>query len=905
MSTKNQNTRAAVDRVRPRQLWILNIALLIVGLMLPTVHMLSVAAKQITGDALEQNWRGAYDILVTNKDFLKRVSPGTNDLDLPFIENNYAVSAAPTLSVEQLQRIREVPQVELAAPIGYLGSQVAAEKWLGFIVPWEQLNRDTLNHFEFGITRRSHDGISLRADYTTKVQVAIDISRWDGFYSENGALARANQHGVDITYQGTPFDYGSASLIPEGIYLVLYPVALPKTSVVAVDPAAEIALTGNAQFLQPLQEAELLLSQRPELFTQTRKSGDASAVPSEFAPFPGLGDVNNAPATWGIFGKGSQLVPYLRYADGQGPQEIEVQFRRAEPNAQSAGGDTGNTGVLEYRDIGVHTVQLDEVMRPFGVFKLEVLWPGTPPSKEPMVGYTPIFKYDSVSVGGLQLTPTTDTDGHNAFTVTPNGFNPGVWERYQYDVNPPTGKLSGETAAYRRLEKTNLHIGTLNTPRVAPFEAGSFTNADLTTLGAGAPLGAYDARKAQLPGGEQLQPNRFGTGIATPPPDAIVSLNTAAQMFKGDYISAVRVRVGGVADLPRGEAQVVIDRVASQLRGLGLAAVPVGGSSQQAVNLYVPNYAFGVTDPEQQQEVRDLGWVEQSFTVTGSDQWASSTIAAVSAGVSATLLFVLLLGLAVVVVMVRPYRMREQYLLHKLGWSFTDRLRWVLAETRIGSVVFVLGVCATAVLAVVTGELLLGLVGLGVVALYLCSLPLRLRARAKPVSKLAPKRKIAALMGVETLAFAVTLLTVAVLAQVVTWLVATGARLTLPALVLQTLAPVGVVAAAVLGFMLYLQMASGTILLSILRERVRFCYVTLAQSAGSICGTLLLCAAAQIAVMAAAVWAALLLARDWFVPSEVAFIVMGAAAGAWALLLVLRVLRLRPAKMCNERNKVS
>ncbi|RRD59637.1 hypothetical protein [Leucobacter sp. OH1287] len=111
------------DRVRRKQLWLLNTALLVIALLLPGVQFLAGSAKETTNQVLDENWRGSYDILFTHSDFHAEIAAAKNDLGLDLVEVNYGNIAAPTISAEQLSQVRETPGVAVAAPLGYLGAQ--------------------------------------------------------------------------------------------------------------------------------------------------------------------------------------------------------------------------------------------------------------------------------------------------------------------------------------------------------------------------------------------------------------------------------------------------------------------------------------------------------------------------------------------------------------------------------------------------------------------------------------------------------------------------------------------------------------------------------------------------------------------------------------------------------------
>ena len=173
MSTRN---------VKPGQLRSLTIALLVVALLLPGVQLLMRSANAVSNKVLDENWRGAFDILVTAKGFEEAVSPGKNELGLSFLDPNYGSVAAPTLSRDQVAEVAKLDDVQFAAPLAYLGVQVKVEHGFLLVVPWSAFADGETQRFRLIATAIGSDGLTERVDDTALEDIEVDISGWNGKY---------------------------------------------------------------------------------------------------------------------------------------------------------------------------------------------------------------------------------------------------------------------------------------------------------------------------------------------------------------------------------------------------------------------------------------------------------------------------------------------------------------------------------------------------------------------------------------------------------------------------------------------------------------------------------------------------------------------------------------------------
>ncbi|WP_221739794.1 hypothetical protein, partial [Arachnia propionica] len=298
---------------------------------------------------------------------------------------------------------------------------------------------------------------------------------------------------------------------------------------------------------------------------------------------------------------------------------------------------------------------------------------------------------------------------------------------------------------------------------------GTYTPQDLDDGLSYVPLGAYDPAEVTVTEtGQILTPARNAQGLAAQPSSAIVSLQGAKELVDGDFISAVRIRVAGLDGLSRSEAMPRIDSVAAQLRGMGLDAFVVAGASLQPVNLWVPDYAFGTTDPATPQRVGDLGWVSQEFTTLGAVTWSETTTTQVVMMLftaAITTAGILLIGVGL---LTRPRRSADHALLTSLGWSTAARLRWTLLSQWPG---LVLVAAATTMATVTTPPGMRWITGVFLLlagAAVLASHPHRPQT-SYVTGRIGSRRRLIALNLTETLLAGLAACTFALIGAALSW----------------------------------------------------------------------------------------------------------------------------------------
>lgn len=617
-----------------------------------------------TSDVYESSWRGRYDILVTAPGLEKALSPGTDQQGLPLLDPNFANVTTPTMPLEDVERIRGTHGVEVAAPIGFLGSTGNVLNFPLFFVPWSELP-DSAAEFRIRWQITSDDGLGKKVIMDRTNSIRLDYSEWN---REIGAFADV---GVRFETDDKRFTL-EGGVSPGGLEFGWRPVTVPRSSVFAVDPVAEAALLGESGgFLEPLTRFDEVTREfGPVTVNNIGRRDDGELDPTvpvqaKIAEFPGSLPGQRA-ALWGAYGLDSPFVGFLRNAAPQTTMDLHVGAERLSDSGAEHVGD-------------LH-LDLAKAGKPFNSGELEIGWPtGDQQASQDVERYV-VPRYSSFGVSPLEL-QASSRDGAPqgaAFEVAPQGFEAAI---PQLAEKQPDGTAAGDEQTYRRQVSAQLNLGVYAEDKVgaAPFEVGTYLPQDLDAGTSYVPLGAYDpARVTVSSSGQALTPTRNGMGLAAQASSAIVSLNGASQLVDGDFVSAVRVRVAGLEGLPRTDAMPRIDAVAAELRTLGLDVFVVAGASLQPVSLWVPDYAFGTTDAAVPQRVGDLGWVSQEFTTLGAVTWSETTTTQVVLLLFAgaiTTAGILLVGVGW---LSRPRRTADHTLLASLGWSHPARFRWTV-----------------------------------------------------------------------------------------------------------------------------------------------------------------------------------------------------------------------------------
>lgn len=869
------------SEVAPKQIKSLTIALIVVAMLLSGVQLLIRGAETVTNDVLNDNWRGAFDILVTHKDFEQQVSPGKNEFDLAFLDPNYGGVAAPTLSQEQVTAVAEITGVEFAAPLAYLGTQVKTQKPYHVVVPWSEFDKGKVQSFRFTMVPRVSDGFSERVLGNHINTFTINIENWNGKYGFREAFG-GEVSGVKVIWENTGGEPGWY-LHPEGIGLLFFFVPQPVTSVAAINPVAEMQLLkSDGDFLQPLQEAEEIFAEHGAVSAATYADWSVAniAAANRLKEFPAVKQLQEL-AELGFYGDGD-FFPYISTSKAPTPIFVVTKFERKV-------GDV-------YVSLGESETNLSALYMPFGVYNLHIPFPGSKISLDDYQGQVGIHKFESLKIGSLALKPRLDENGNPAFEVMPLQIGNALVQLPEYE---PDGRGIGDIRDYRPIEENQLKLGKALSS-ITPFNVGSYEPVTKSMTDVYTPLGLYEKNFISTVDGKVLETSLTGAGLALDSATAIVSINTAKKLVDDDFITSVRVKVAGLEDLPREQAQLEIDKVAQQIRALGLSAKVVYGASQQEVLFWVPGYSFGTMDVKGTQEIGDLGWVTQAFTVLGADEWTETTTTMVITAAGVILLILVILALVVIMLLVRPGRVRGQNLLKTLGYGLGFRVVWAIKESSAGLICLAIGVIASIALSTENTVLqTLIISSIVVVAVFLAIPFARARSQRLP-SKFGSRSTLFGIAALESIIATVCVVIIFGLAQLGVWFWQTGSKLSLSRLVLESLLPLLLMVLVVLAFLIYLQFIAAKFSHGLLKARIIFAYEILAQSQSRIMLRLVLVLVGMLLFIGLLLGAAAIYGSQWIEFEDIAFLTAGVWLGVWVIMRLLTLLQIRPAKLANR-----
>lgn len=650
---------------RNRGAWLAASTLAAVAVLVSLVGQ--VAAVRLVG-AVDGNWRGAYDLLVRPAGARLDVER-TNGL----IEPNFlSFDGLGGIGLDDLAALRQVDGVELAAPIGLVG-------YMRYVVPGSTVFTSVLPDkptlYRISSTFTSNDGLRdvLVASSSTKVL----LGPWD--------LSKPN---APFATDGRGFDYSV-----EGVSIPGPQLPTIVSPLIAVDPLAERQLLGpTAAFLDALARVPTSaavdvgafdLENIPASFDSSRfflqilkNSGDPITatrpvipliVSSKlYAPLVGRLDVEQLGESLGAFPP-----------EGPGGERMVTAERDAGPGM---------------RPIGSSVLDGSTALRPFQAPSLSLLWPGSTPPSGTEIATSVDTSFTAETATRPSYRATSGSTGLS-FEIAPLG--PVTSDGRAADRSPGTGigrTFLGTEQSYRSLVSQPIAIGrdfSPATPFDRPFVFAPIGEFDLGTLdrpsnpNAYVPFGAYDPPNVFLekgPDGTTLASPAPMTATLNPiglvqvPPLAISDLGGLVTLRGDRSIDAVRVRVEGLTGYDRASIAKV-ERVASEIAGLGMVVDIVAGSSPQDVAVSVPAYRV------EGDNAFPLGTVRQPWTTLGAAQRVESSLGSTNwtlVGLALMTAVVFAVGIEAMTVTTRR---RDIAMFMALGWTRPRLLRWYAAES--------------------------------------------------------------------------------------------------------------------------------------------------------------------------------------------------------------------------------
>jgi hypothetical protein len=668
-------------RNRPR---LVAVALLAVTALAASV--LQSTAAIVLQQTLDEHWRGAYDLLVTQAGR----APDSNG----YLRSDALTDATSgRLSLADLDRIRALPGVDVAAPIAevaFADSSLTGEPVLWLPVPVRaDASLENPQAFRITVTGSTHDGLADR-DLATESffafayqpsfsQIVFDATGAP-LRDENGQVVYATTELADSPRLLTadtrlPFVADAWDPATGTIALGLVVAPRPVARIALVDPVAERELLGEAgAFLDPLIDYQGTANPIVRL-EREKPIVSLSVTVEEFDSVqPGAAGAEAVEQAQGTgFLQNGQLAPEII--------------------------DASATHVVSTYDVPTATLydpfaQAPEVVGEVGAERVAEARAANRTS-------TPVAPRSIVS--GRYTVPEDATSTGVGFALHPRGYATFGG----YAEAPISGDAApGSVAMYSKLFGS---VGQARPQNGVGFEVvGEFSvDALRSTLGEAdfMPLGSYDVRTPSLlsgagPAGARLATSTTGFGIPGTNQLAIGSLDLLNGWNVERPISAIRIRVEGTASYGP-EAQQRLLQAASALAGLGYTATIVAGSSPQRVPVEIEDYALSAVDDQGRQVVGTLGLVEQSWSRLGA-------VAEVQVGVSATavaLLAISVVSVGVLLAVVQlgsvPARRVQAGVLRELGWQRRRIARWLLAEEAIALLLAaVVGAVAVAIASV-------------------------------------------------------------------------------------------------------------------------------------------------------------------------------------------------------------
>lgn len=703
----------AVQRFIRSRVLLLTASILIAAMCLSVlVQGQSQAALNRTVD---QNSRGLYDVLVQAKTddngglMQPDIASGQGGISFGQLDAIRKLSgtsvAAPISLVSRVSQNLEAPRLDATDYLGYnaglagtSGDPTATDpsKWPAA----ESVLSGTPKKYRLTASAVSSDGASEKTLFKTTAEGTLGKAKLVEEQVAGGKNVRiagpAGETGIKFPAPAGGSEHNLFNLS------VSLPTAPQVTeSVVAVDPVSERALLGGAgDFLAPLEKAppadarsaSAVGSHFESLFTngitmdQLKEGPDFLGVKLKYwAPL--MTQYQQAKRA-GQLTADSQAIPLIVRSG----TSLDLKYSVKIEEIDAAGNVT--------KDVGTASRSLDKDYLPFvSKSPFALAWPG---SKD-LTG----LMGDTGSFGqGLYNPATWSTD----FAAAP---------KYQDGKTAGNGAVDksaipGDWVTVNRLPEKGLDGAAVDQTQRTPVDERSYRDSLATGKKPATPLamvyGTFDPAKVQAAAGDVnrlplggydptpltltkdaagkdveqtvLKPSLSGTGLVSQSAGAITDYYglAAARGYQSNasVIDAVRVRAN--VDGSWKQAQPAVEKLANEIRDMGLQATVVAGSAREDASIFVPGYSKDDAGKES-----PLGTVQQSWV----RQDAASAVSGSLTGTNLTLLFLTLCGAALLtgastVSYVRKRR-REAGTLRAMGWTQRRVRSWVLAEFGVGA----------------------------------------------------------------------------------------------------------------------------------------------------------------------------------------------------------------------------
>lgn len=703
----------AVQRFIRSRVLLLTASILIVAMCLSVlVQGQSQAALNRTVD---QNSRGLYDVLVQaeaddNGGLMQpEIAAGQGGISFEQLDALRKLSgtsvAAPISLVSRVTQNLESPRLEATDYLGYeaglagtAGDPSATDpsKWPAA----ESVLSDTPKSYRLTASAVSSDGHSDHTLFKTTAE---------GSLGKGQLVEEQVAGGKNVRIEGPAGETGIKFPAPAGgseHNLFNLSVSLPLApqvteSVVAVDPVSERALLGSAgDFLAPLEKAPPADARNAgaigrhfeSLFTtgigmdELKEGPDFLGVKLKYwAPL--MSQYQQAKRN-GLLTEDSQAIPLIVRSGTSLDLKYSVKIEEIDASGKVT------------KDVGTVTRSLDKDYLPFvSKSPFALAWPGSKDLTQ-LLGDAGSFSqglYNPATWSTDFASAPKYTDGETAGNgAVDKSATPGDWVTVnrlpEKSANgapvDQTQRKPVDERSYRSDLETGKKLATPLAMVYGTFDAGQVKEAagDINRL----PLGGYDPTPFTLTKdasgkdveNTELKPSLSATGLASQSAGAITDYYglAAARGYEDNaaVIDAVRIRAKAPGSWK--EAQPEVEKLASEIRDMGLQATIVAGSAREDASIFVPGYSKDDAGKES-----PLGTVQQSWVRQDAADAVSGSLTATNL----TLLFLTLCGAALLtgastVSYVRKRR-TEAGTLRAMGWTQRRIRSWVLAEFGVGA----------------------------------------------------------------------------------------------------------------------------------------------------------------------------------------------------------------------------
>lgn len=604
---------------RKERFILLVIGALIVSAGLTYLIGLSETNKGTIVDTLQQRWSASYDIVVRPE--------GTRSVteEKKLLEPNYLSGLSGGISIEQYEAIKDIPGVEVAAPIAMIG-------YADYQVDYGQVELPGEGLYRKRITTSVHNGIT---DDMESYSSYFPYDVWD-------IMDKGGEYGV-----GAP----NMDFMVNGHFLLA-----------GIDPEQEAKLVGLDEAIIDLGTSRYFSDNDTYYFREET---------NKFYEFPIIVNQNS-------FVDKVESITFERL-------NIDINQENADDIMESVKENGGDQylDTIEGEVIDTFSVTGEEAFQTFvgqmtgvdwntgEIIVLEEEAKDDSQMLSPNNGYQTGIVYKPSPVEFREISrPYADR-----------------WP-YTYQVVPvqngeDTVGLYRNTESFR--EPVLMEEDFVDLPRIKPSWIGFYDPSNLniskdptTEL----PMETYRPASAELvmdtegnpvnpP--KQLKPTGDPYNFLSDPPGMLTTIEAAEMLLGDEPISAIRIKVAGVTDLSD-ESQALLEQIAAEIENrTGLITDITLGSSPQLALTYVP----GLNGQD------DLGWIQQPWVNIGSSISIFRETKVSFSGVVASVIAVAVVYVWASGIVSLLARRKEFAVLLSIGWRPSQLSRLLFLESSI------------------------------------------------------------------------------------------------------------------------------------------------------------------------------------------------------------------------------